>query len=72
MRGLRDDWQFLHSLTIPELIVATVEIIVIKTVESFTVGLSERLISIIELRGDARMELLRILMVAHEKHSRNE
>ena len=46
---LYKSWEFLHSLLIPELIVPSIEIIVIQTVEVVFVVLPKRLVTGIEL-----------------------
>ena len=48
--------QFLHCLTIPELVVATVVIVVVQFVEQELVTIEKRLIDEIELHRDTRVE----------------
>ena len=57
---------------IPELVVAAIEIVVVQAVEVILVCVVERLIDIIELHGDAGMELIGILSVAYEEHIADE
>jgi hypothetical protein len=65
--------QFLHCLTLPEVIVALIEIIIIETIEDATLTVVEQhLEDIGVLRRDARMIKLRILMVTNEEHIADE
>jgi hypothetical protein len=65
--------QFLHCLTLPEVIVALIEIIIIETIEDATLIVAQQgLIDEGILRRDARMIKLWILMVTNEEHIADE
>ena len=66
--GLCQFGQFLHSLRVPELVVTTVEVVVVETVEDELVVVPQCLIDEVVLYTDAWVELILILTVAHEEH----
>ena len=70
--GLGEFGQFLHGLAVPELVVATVIVVVVEFVEDELITVVETLVDEVELNGNARMELVRILAVAQEEHVTDE
>ena len=60
--------QLLHRLAIPELVVAAIEVVVVKTIERSLVNIIERLVDEVELCRDTWVEELRVLVVANEEH----
>ena len=60
--------QFLHGLTIPELVIATIIVVIIYAVEDCLIAVIECFIREVELRTDAWVELIRVFTVAHEEH----
>src|SRR5574344_1566446 len=57
-----------HCLLIPELVVATIEIVVVEAVEIILVVVPELLVDEVELHSDTRMELVGIFVVAQEQN----
>ena len=58
----------LHSLLIPELVVTTIEVVVVETVEIILVIVPQLLVDEVELNSNAWVELVRVLVVAQEEH----
>ena len=66
--GLHQSRQLAHGLPIPELVVAAIEIVIVKAVEGLFVAVVQALVDEIVLRGDARMEKVGVFPVAQEEH----
>ena len=66
--GIHQFRKFLHRLLIPELVVAAIVIVVIEFVEHGLVAVVETFVNEVELNADARMEAVRVLVVAYEEH----
>ena len=58
----------LHCLLIPELVVTTIEVVVVETVEIILVIVPQLLVDEVELNSNAWVELVRVLVVAQEEH----
>ena len=66
--GIDQARQLLHSLEIPELVVAAIEVVVIQTVEYSLVAVVQAFVDEVELNGNSRVEQVGVLVVAHEEH----
>ncbi len=64
--------QLAHGFPIPELVVATIEIVVIQLVECVFVYVVKTLVDIIELCGDTWMEKFWVLAVTQEEYVTNQ
>ena len=65
--GLRQPRQFLHGLLIPELVVTTIEIVVIQLIESILLSLVQLVVALLELYGDTWMPSIITFMIHQEQ-----
>ena len=65
--SLRQTWQFFHSLIIPELVISTIEIVIIEAVEIIFLTLTKFLVVFIILNGDTWVPAVFSLMINQEK-----